>query len=156
MSSKPVKNAFRKIVFRVLLPDRQITYTDIMGEPRVAMKELAQRLIAFEEASDLGSNPGPNAAFRTLIKLRLLLVRFSGLDGFAALMRRAITLSRIENPSLEGCTLGKDGSIESLEEISVEAGLSLAAQLLDLMTTFIGEALTLRLLADIWPVEAKS
>jgi len=120
------------------------------------MKELAQRLIAFEEASDLGSNPGPNAAFRTLIKLRLLLVRVSGLDGFAALMRRAIALSRIENPSLEGCTLGKDGSIESLEEISVEAGLSLAAQLLDLMTTFIGEALTLRLLADIWPVEAKS
>jgi len=126
-----------------------------MGEPRVAMKELAQRLIAFERASDLGSNPGKNAAFRVLVKLRLLLTRFSGSDGFAALMRRSIALSRTEHPSLEGCTVGKDGSIASLEAISAEAGLLLAAQLLDLMTTFIGEALTLSLLADIWPVEAK-
>jgi len=124
-----------------------------MGEPRVAMKELAQRLIALEEPGDRGG--GRNAAFRVLEKLRLLLTRFSGSDGFAALMRRAIALSRTENPSLEGCALGKDGSIASLEEISVEAGLSLAAQLLDLMTTFIGEALTLSLLADIWPVDAK-
>lgn len=126
-----------------------------MGEPNVAMRELAQRLIALEVASDLGSNPGKNAAFRVLEKLRLLLTRFAGSDGFAALMRRAIALSRTGNPSLEGCTLGKDASIASLEEISVEAGFSLAAQLLDLMTTFIGEALTLSLLADIWPVGSK-
>jgi len=126
-----------------------------MGEPRVAMRELAQRLIALEEAGARGSSPGRNAAFRVLEKLRLLLTRFSGSDGFAALMRRAIALSRTENPSLEGCTLGKDGSIASLEDITVEAGLLLAAQLLDLMTTFIGEALTLSLLADIWPVDAK-
>jgi len=133
----------------------KITYTDSMGEPRVAMQKLALRLIALEEPSDLGSDPGRNAAFRVLEKLRLLLTRFSGSDGFAALMRRAIALSRPENPSLVGCTLGKDGSIASLEGISVDAGLSLAAHLLDLMTTFIGEALTLSLLADIWPVEVK-
>jgi len=127
-----------------------------MGEPRVAIKELAQRLIALEEATDLGSNPGRNAAFRVLEKLRLLLTRFSGSDGFAALMRRAVALSRTENPSLQGWMLGKDGSIASLEGISAEAGFSLAARLLELMTTFIGEALTLSLIADIWPVESKS
>ena len=65
-----------------------------MGEPRVAMRELAQRLIALEEAGARGSSPGRNAAFRVLEKLRLLLTRFSGSDGFAALMRRAIALSR--------------------------------------------------------------
>jgi hypothetical protein len=70
-------------------------------------------------------------------------------------MRRAIALSRTEYPSLEGRTLGKDASIASLEGVSPEAGLLLAAQLLDLMTTFIGEALTLSLLADIWPMEAR-
>ncbi len=43
----------------------------------------------------------------------------------------------------------------SIEGISVETGLSLAAQLLDLMTTFIGETLTLSLVADIWPVQSK-
>ena len=126
-----------------------------MGEPRMAMRELAQRLIALEEASDLISNPAKNAAFRVLEKLRLLLTRFAGSDGFAALMRRAIALSRAENPSLVDCTLGKDGSMASIEGISVETGLSLAAQLLDLMTTFIGEALTLSLVADIWPVQSK-
>ena len=126
-----------------------------MGEPRMAMRELAQRLIALEEASDLISNPEKNAAFRVHEKLRLLLTRFAGSEGFAALMRRAITLSRAENPSLMDSTLGKDGSMASLEGISVETGLSLAAQLLDLMATFIGEALTLSLVADIWPVQSK-
>lgn len=121
----------------------------------MAMRELAQRLIALEEASDLISNPAKNAAFRVLEKLRLLLTRFGGSDGFAALMRRAIALSRAENPSLMDCTLGKDGSMASIEGISVETGLSLAAQLLDLMTTFIGETLTLSLVADIWPVQSK-
>ena len=126
-----------------------------MGDPGVAMRELAQRLIDFEQASDLGSNSGRNGAFRVLEKLRILVSRFSGSDGFAALMRRAIALSRTEYPSLEGRTLGKDASIASLEGVSPEAGLLLAAQLLDLMTTFIGEALTLSLLADIWPMEAR-
>jgi hypothetical protein len=126
-----------------------------MGEPSIAMRELAQTLIVFEEASDSGSTVGGNSAFRMLEKLRLLLLKFSGSDGFAALMRRAIALSRAENPSLLGMTLGKDASIASLEEISAEAGLSLAVQLLDLMTTFIGESLTLSLLADVWPIEAK-
>ena len=63
-----------------------------MGEPRLAMIGLAQRLIAFEEASTSKSDSGANAAFRVLEKLQLLLTRFAGSDGFSALMRRAIAL----------------------------------------------------------------
>ena len=117
------------------------------------MKELAQRLIAFEEGSDPDSNPGTNATIRVIGKLRLILIRFSGSDSYAALMRRAIALARIEDPALEGHTLSKDGSLPAFEGLSSTSSLTLTAHLLDLMIMFIGQALTLTLLSDVWPID---
>jgi hypothetical protein len=53
----------------------------------------------------------------------------------------------------------EDGSLEGLEGIAQsqeagaaeEAGLVLVAHLLELLVTFIGEPLTLRLVRDKWP-----
>ncbi len=118
------------------------------------MIELALKLIASQEFNDFGQKSGTNAWNRVIEKLRILLTRFAGPDGYVALMRRAIALSRIEHPSLERCVLGRDGVVVLHEDIPVEAGLTLVARVLDLMTTFIGEALTLKLLADILPREA--
>lgn len=117
------------------------------------MKALAMRLMAFEEAGDLGKNPGTNPAIQVIDKLQLLVTRFSGSDGYLALMRRAVALSRIENSSAKSHTLSVDGSTKSLEGLSVDEGLLLITHLLHLMVTFIGQTLTLSLLADFWPMD---
>ena len=119
-----------------------------MGSPTDAMMELAQKLITLEGA-DVAS---ADAAIRVIEKLRLLVVRFSGSDGFTALMRRAVALSKLNESSRGGYKLKADGSIASLDGISGEAGLTLIAHLLALMTMFIGQALTLSLLNDVWPL----
>ena len=124
-----------------------------MGGPRVATIELAQKLIASEELNVFFPKAGTNAWCLVIERLRVLLTRFAGLEGYVALMRRAIALSRVEHPSVDRCVLGKDGVLASPEDIPVEAGSKVVAQLLDLMTPFIGEALTLSLLASILPVE---
>lgn len=118
-----------------------------------AMKELAKRLIAFEDASDSAANPEATASMRVVEKLRVLVTHFAGADGFTALMRRAIVLSQVEEPRIGSVTLNKDGSVTLPSELSNETCSVLVAQLLDLMVTFIGEALTLTLLSAIWPVD---
>ncbi len=51
--------------------------------------------------------------------------------------------------------INPDGSLDGLnelhEEYSAEAGITLIAQLLELLVTFIGENLTVRLVLDVWP-----
>lgn len=134
-------------------PGDQITYTDPMGKPTAAMQELAHMLVALEERCDSGSDAETNAATRVIEKLRIVLTRFSGLDGFTALMRRAVALSRTSDPSLADRTITQYDSIASFEGLSTETTLTVTAHLLDLMSTFIGQALTLRLLAETWPVD---
>ena len=126
-----------------------MVYTGNVVEPTDAMKELAQTLIALEGTKDSGAR----AAFRVIEKLRILIIRFSGADGFNALLRRAFALARQADPSLKNLTFKGDGSIVSIEAISTETSLALTAHLLDLMSMFIGQALTLTLLHDVWPID---
>jgi hypothetical protein len=97
-------------------------------------------------------------AVRVLDKLRLSLTRFAGADGFASLLRRGLALARAEVPSLNRITLNSDCSIDGLEALAAdqvdggaEAAVALAAHLLGLLVTFIGEPLTLRLVRESWP-----
>lgn len=136
---------------RKLLIYLQITYNDDMGEPTVEMQELAQSLLFWEQRQEPDSVNGANAAKRVIEKLQALLTRFSGADSFSALMRRALFLSRKSNPDLKDFKLSSDGSISSFKELPDETILTLIAQLLHLMTLFIGKALTLSLLKEAWP-----
>lgn len=113
------------------------------------MHELAHKLVALEMGSDLGSDAGTNAATQVIEQLRIIVARFSGSDSFTALIRRAVALTRITDPSLAGRTVTED-TIAFLNGLSKETTLTVIAYLLDLMNTFIGQALTLRLLADRW------
>ena len=95
---------------------------------------------------------------RVCDKLRLSLTRFAGADGFASLLRRSVALARIEFPSLNRITVNPDCSMDGLEALvadepdrGVEATVALAAHLLGLLVTFIGEPLTLRLVRESWP-----
>jgi hypothetical protein len=103
--------------------------------------------------------PTESASLRVYEKLRRPLCALAGVAGFQSLASRALTLARAEAPSLSAVQVTADGSIQGLGELSPqsdtdhagEGGAILIAQLLGLLRTFIGEALTLRLVRDLWP-----
>ena len=132
-----------------------------MNAPSPSMRNLARHLLAASRSApsgdgDLKGGRPIHEAVRVCETLRIAVTRFAGPDGFAALLRRALALARVEAPALQSVRLGTDGRIEGIEEIvaqggGVEAAVSLAAHVLMLLVMFIGEPLTLRLIRESWP-----
>jgi hypothetical protein len=68
-------------------------------------------------------------------------------------------LARARAPSLSAVQVAADGSLQGLDELGAqidkeqarEGGTILIAQLIELLLTFIGEGLTLRMVQDVWP-----
>jgi hypothetical protein len=129
-----------------------------MNTVSVSMRGLARRLVAWEASHPTGSDQTPYEVVQVCEKLRLSLTRFAGAEGFASLLRRGLALARTEFPSLSHITVNSDCSIDGLEALAasgddagIEAGVGLTAHLLELLVTFIGEPLTLRLVRESWP-----
>ena len=132
-----------------------------MDTPSPSTRDLARRLLAVEAASQSAAEPRVHEAVRVCEKLRVSLTRFAGVDGFTALLRRALALARAEVPALHGITEKADGSLEGLEKVAADAGnsgvgggdaaVAITAHLLWLLVTFIGEPLTVRLVREAWP-----
>jgi hypothetical protein len=82
-----------------------------------------------------------------------------GVAGFRSLLSRALTLAKVEAPSLSAVQVAADGSLKGLDELASQTGKEqakdggaiLIAQLLGLLHTFIGEGLTLHLVQEVWP-----
>ena len=125
-------------------------------------RDLAQRLLAYENASGKTSEPTEFAAFRVFERLREPICTLTGVAGFRSLLSRALTLARAEAPSLSTVQVAADGSLKGLDELEPQidqkevrdGGAILIAQLIGLLLTFIGEGLTLRLVQDVWPEAA--
>jgi len=123
------------------------------------IQDLARRLLAFEAAHDDSSDARADVAVQVIEELRLRLIRLAGVDGFRSLLSRALTLAKAEVPSLKMVQVRADGSLEGFDEIeqteeagaATQAGIVLVAHLLELLVTFIGAPLTLRLVRDKWP-----
>ena len=121
--------------------------------------DLARRLLAYEAVAGETSVPTESANLRVYEKLRRPLCALAGVAGFQSLASRALTLAKTEAPSLSAVQVTADGSIQGLGELSPQSDTDhvgegvaiLIAQLLGLLRTFIGEALTLRLVRDLWP-----
>ena len=64
---------------------------------------------------------------------------------------RSLTLARREAPALSAVQVNPDGSLEGLEGEAAQVNVVLVAHLLGLLTTFIGETLTMQLLHGVWP-----
>jgi hypothetical protein len=117
-------------------------------------RDLAQRLIASEGAAGNTSEPMEFAAFRVCETLRRPVSALMGVDGFRALLSRALALAWAEAPSLNALQVAADGSLEGLDELGRqidkdqvrEGGVILVTKLLGLLLTFIGETMTSRLL----------
>jgi hypothetical protein len=123
-----------------------------------SIQVVARRVLTIEAASQRANDARGHEAVRVCEKLRISLTRLAGADGFASLLRRSLTLARAEVPSLSNIALNPDCSMEGLETLAaqdpqgaVDAGAAIIGHLLELLVTFIGESLTLRLLRESWP-----
>ena len=124
------------------------------------IQNLALWLLAQEVSAGKPSEMNMCAAFRVCEKLRQPLSTLAGATGYRSLISRALTLAKKEAPSLGEVQVKEDGSLErtgaielqqGMDEAAKKGGALLVAQLLGLLVTFIGQALTLRLVRDLWP-----
>jgi len=119
-------------------------------------RDLAQRLLAYENAAGKTSEPTGFAAFRVCERLRQPIVTLAGVAGYRSLLSRALTLARAEAPSLSAVKVAADGSLKGLDELGPqvdadqarEAGIILITQLLGLLVRVVGEAMTLQLVTS--------
>jgi hypothetical protein len=119
-------------------------------------RELAQRLLAHENAAGKTSEPTEFAVFRVFERLREPICALTGVAGFRSLLSRALTLARAESPSLSALQVAADGSLKGLDEFrsqvdadqAREAGIILITQLLGLLVRVVGEAMTLQLVTS--------
>jgi len=118
-------------------------------------RDLALRLLAYENAAGKSSEPTEFAAFGVCERLRQPLITLAGVAGFRSLLSRALTLGRAEAPSLNAVQVAVDGSLQGLDglrpQVDVdarEAGIILITQLLGLLVRVVGEAMTLQLVTS--------
>jgi hypothetical protein len=119
-------------------------------------RDLAQRLLAYQNAAGKTSEPTEFAAFGVCERLRQPLITLAGLAGFCSLLSRALTLARAEAPSLSAVQVAADGSLQGLDGLrqqadadqAREAGIILITQLLGLLVRVLGEAVTLQLVTS--------
>jgi hypothetical protein len=120
---------------------------------------LAQRLLTYEAVAGQNSEPTESAASRVCAKLRQPLITLAGVAGFRSLLSRALTLARVGAPGLSAVLVAADGSLQGLDKLGPQmdkeqawdGGAILIAQLIELLLTFIGEGLTLRMVQNVWP-----
>jgi hypothetical protein len=122
-------------------------------------KDFARRLLIYEAATGTRVGANDSAVFRVCEKLRRSLAKLLGAGGFRSLLVRAQVLAGAEVSWLLELQVKADGSLDSVGELEAkldtravtEGEAALVAHLLGLLVTFIGPALTLRLLQNIWP-----
>lgn len=127
-----------------------------MRQVAATAQDLARRLLALEAGAN--NSPDVHAMLCAYKNLRLNLAKPLGVAGFQALFARALTLAQDEVLWLTAVKLEPGGTLLGFEDIAlslpveeaVEGGMTLLSQLLRLLITFIGEALTLQLLHNIW------
>jgi hypothetical protein len=129
-----------------------------MSRATLTMRKFAERLIKNEtwsNADPLGVTP----IFLVTEKLRTPLSTLMGKAGYRAILSRALTLAKTEVDWLGQVHVGPDGQLQGIGEQTsaltpaqlAESQLVLVAHLLTLLVTFVGPALTVQLIHDIWP-----
>lgn len=115
-------------------------------------QEIANRLLIYEagEQDSSGAN-APAAVQEVCQKLGRPLSKLVGEMGSRALLARALTLAKRDAEVLSPVKVTDDGALEGLSNEAEDASTVLVGHLIQMVVTFLGEALTLRLLHDVWP-----
>lgn len=132
-----------------------------MSPPSRVVRDLARQVLEASRSAPPRHGAATPPAHETVLvceTLRKSVARFAGADGFEALLRRAVALARNEVPGLARVRIGADGAWdeEALRDLAAggratEAAVAVAANLLALLVTFIGEPLTLQLVREACP-----
>jgi hypothetical protein len=129
-----------------------------MKNGNLQMQSIATRLNTWESNAANSSKQKLGGAVLVVEKLRVPIATLMGDAGFRALLSRAIALTYAEVPWLGTNREAEDpfngfGRFEGQvrpHEISMAENI-LIANLLNLLSTFVGEALTLQFLREVWP-----
>jgi hypothetical protein len=127
-----------------------------MKKPSSSMLDLVRQL---SQASRSASDPRATGPVAVLERLRASLSSLAGIEGFCSLLRRALILAVADHAALREATVDAEGHLRGIANADTtgpggadeEAILAVVAHLLDLLVTFVGRSLTLRLLQEAWP-----
>ncbi len=119
-------------------------------------REIAERLLAYEAAAQHSSEVSGPAASRVCQKLGHPLSRLIGTDGSRAILARALALARREAEVLNSVKVTDKGVLEGLTGETEQVSAVLVANVIELLLTFLGEPLTLKLVHDVWPEKIDS
>ena len=108
---------------------------------------VADNLLAFETGDAIRGR----AVVRVCEKLRRYLTKILGATGFLTLLRRALTLAKAQTLALGAVEVKPDGTLDHADDLDRSGEIVLVSQLLDLLVTFVGAAVTIRILQDAWP-----
>lgn len=121
------------------------------------MRDFPKWVVAHELKESSGTE-APAGLGIVAEKLRQPLVVLTGTAGFRSLLSRALSLAGKQVQWLRAVHVKVDGSLECPSEMAqvdkkdiAKAEVVLITELLQLLVTFIGEALTLHLLLEVWP-----
>lgn len=113
--------------------------------------ELAEQLVAYEYSPDAASAGEDSGKQPVIARFLLSLTPLVGKGGFCSLLARALTLAKRESLALREVRVKEDCTLEGLPEDASAAVGKVIAHLIGLMTTLMGETLTLRLVRNAWP-----
>jgi hypothetical protein len=130
-----------------------------MNRATPRMHRIAKRVMVAETAASSSSGALSATDFPATEKLRPHLAMLVGGGGVRALLARALVLATAEVAWLSAAHVNAEGDLEGLDLVRTNLAPAellvgrtiLLAQLLGLLVAFIGPALTLRLLSEIWP-----
>jgi hypothetical protein len=117
---------------------------------------IARRILVWE--ADEGDPSQALAAERAVEKLCLYLTKLLGTAAFQTMFMRAVVVAQSQSPWLWSIRVIADGPDVGFDEMAQihdakdagKAGLAILTQLLDALITFVGYAMTLRMVQAIW------
>lgn len=129
-----------------------------MNQCNQKTRTLARWLIAYE-AGELPAEEKPQAIIRVFDRLRLMLFQLIGPYGFRSLLSRSVKVSAVSIPILSGAQVRSDGilllgdpqpqTVPNPTE-AANAAESLLMEFFEMLFSFIGTPLTLRLVRGVW------
>jgi hypothetical protein len=123
------------------------------------MRILAEHLIAQETRENNASGTESTVTFPASQKLRVSLAALVGNTGFDALLSRALVLASPEMPWLRLVRVKADGALVGPADLGMQVApekiaagrVALLVHLLELLSAFIGETMTVQLMSELWP-----
>src|SRR6187402_299774 len=127
-----------------------------MEQETPTTRDLAILVLSYEKTRNPEINGLNDAIQLTFDKLNGHLSIRLGSGGYYTLLQRAVKLATLDLPSLASIHVSHDGVLEGFQDMadSLDASdgcLAILSRLIELLDTFIGRNLTLRILHNAWP-----